>query len=112
MTYMADQLRQYIPTQEQMEALAASIQRFGHAARDAADNMVNAFATAARQMELLRWDQAESLREVTWWFLQQKAILRQQLDRDSTTFGCKRRRRRARGRLLAAKMRRRAGGMA
>jgi hypothetical protein len=95
---MADPFRQYIPTPAQTEALGAAFERVGHAAREAADNMVEAFAAAARQIELARWERAEACRKAQWVRKQQKYILRQQLDRDTSYFGRKRRWRRARGR--------------
>jgi hypothetical protein len=95
---MADPFRQYIPTPAQMEALGAAFERFGHAAQEAADSMVEAFAAAARQMA--RWERAEARREAQWRRKQQKDILRQQLDCDTSYFGRKRRWRRARGRLI------------
>lgn len=89
---MANPIRQYVPTPAQMEALGAAFERFDHAAREAADNMVEAFAAAARRLELRRWEQ--------WRMQQEKNILRQQLDRDTSHFGRKRRWRRARGRQI------------
>jgi hypothetical protein len=99
---MADPLRQYIPTQAKMEAIAAGFERLGRVAREAADRLAEPFAAAARQMELLRWKQAEARREVHWRLQQEKNILRQQLDRDTSSFGRKRRWRRARGRRIEA----------
>jgi hypothetical protein len=85
-----------------MQALAASFQRVGRLAQEAANNMVEAFAAAARQMELERWEFAESRREAQWHRQQEKNILRQQLDCDTSAFGRKRRWRRARGRRIQA----------
>jgi len=96
-------LSQFIPTPAQMEALAAAFQRIGLVAQQAADNMVEAFAAAAQRLELERWQRAEARREAQWHRQQEKNILRQQLDRDTTYFGRKRRARRARGRRIEAK---------
>jgi hypothetical protein len=99
-----DPLRQLIPTPAQIEALAAGFQRVGRLAQEAANNMVEAFAAAARQMERERWELAEARREAQWHRQQEKAILRQQLDRDPSYFGRKRRWRRARGRRIEARL--------
>ena len=96
---MAD-LSRFIPTPAQMEALGASFQRVGRVAQEAADNMVEAFAAAARRLE---WERAEARREAQWQLQQEKNILRQQLDRDTSHFGRKRRWRRARGRRIEAR---------
>jgi len=91
-----------IPTPAQMEALTAGVQRVSRLAQQAADSMVEAFAAAARQLELERWERAEARREAQWHRQQEKAILRQQLDRATSYFGRKRRWRRARGRRIEA----------
>jgi hypothetical protein len=85
------------PTPAQIEALTASFLRIGRAAHEVADSIVDAFAAAARQLE---WKRAEARREAQWHRQQEKNILRQQLDRDTTYFGRKRRARRARGRRI------------
>ncbi len=78
----------HIPTPEQMEALSASIRRFGQAAQRAADDMVEAFAAAARHMELKRRSRLVISRWPHLWLL---------FSRSDPTIGRKRRRRRARG---------------
>jgi hypothetical protein len=93
---MTDPLLQRSFTSAQIEALAAGFQRVGRLAQEAVNNMVEAFAAAARQMERERWELAEARREAQWHRQQEKAILRQQLDCDTSTFGRKRRWRRAR----------------
>lgn len=69
-------LSQIIPTPEQTAALAISMQQIGRTAQQAADALVDAFAAAARQLELER--------------------------RNRLSFGRKRRARRARGRARAS----------
>jgi hypothetical protein len=91
-----DPLRQIIPTPAQIKSLTAGFQRVGRIAQDAADNMVEAFAAVARQMERERWGLAEARRGAQWHRQQEKAILRQRLDCDTSGFGRKRRWRRAR----------------
>jgi hypothetical protein len=100
---MSDPLRQIILTPAQMEALAAGFQRVGRAAQQVADSMVEAFAAAARRLELERYERAQPRREAQWHLQQEKNILRQQLDRDTTYFGRKRRARRAKGRRIKAR---------
>lgn len=56
---MAD-LSQHIPNPSQIEALVAGFQRVGRIARDAADNMVEAFAAAGRQLEQKRLEQRQA----------------------------------------------------
>jgi hypothetical protein len=73
------------------------------AAQQAAAGMAEAFAAAAQRLELERWKRAETRREAQWHRQQEKNILRQQLDRDPTYFGRKRRARRARGRRIEAR---------
>jgi hypothetical protein len=92
-----------ILTDFDIQSLVAGFQRVGRAAQQAADNMVEAFAAAAQRLELERWQRAEARREAQWHRQQEKNILRQQLDRDTTYFGRKRRARRARGRRIEAK---------
>jgi hypothetical protein len=96
-SHMAD-LSRFIPTPEQLQSLGADFQRVGRVAQEAADNMVEAFAAAARR--LASWKRAEARRDAQWRLQQEKAILRQQLDRDTSSFGRKRRWRRARGRRI------------
>ena len=93
-------LSRFIPTPEQIQALAAGFQRIGLVAQQATDNMVEAFAAAARQLERER---AKARREAQWHRQQEKNIIRQQLDHDPTYFGRKRRGRRARGRRIEAR---------
>jgi hypothetical protein len=45
-------LSRFISTPEQIQALSAGFQHVGRVAQQAADNMVEAFAAAARQLEL------------------------------------------------------------
>ena len=92
---MSDPIRQAIPTPEQLQAMAAGFGRIGQAVQRAAVAMVEAFAAAGRQLERERWERTEARREAQWH--------RQQLDRDPTYFGRKRRARRARGRRIEAR---------
>jgi hypothetical protein len=88
------------PTPAQIEALTASFLQIGRAAHEVADSIVDAFAAAARQVECERGELRCGLQ---WHRQQEKNILRQQLDRDPTYFGRKRRWRRARGRRIENK---------
>jgi hypothetical protein len=85
---------------DQKELLRVAFQRLGHAAQQTAAGMAEAFAAAAQRLELERWKRAEARREAQWHRQQEKNILRQQLDRDTSYFGRKRRWRRARGRRI------------
>ncbi len=58
---MADPFRQFIPTPAQMEAAAAAFDRVGRLAQEAADNMVEAFAAAARRLEQERRELAKAV---------------------------------------------------
>jgi hypothetical protein len=88
---------------DQKELLRVAFQRLGHAAQQTAAGMAEAFAAAAQRLELERWKRAEARREAQWHRQQEKNILRQQLDRDTSYFGRKRRARRARGRSIEAR---------
>ena len=79
----------YIPTPEQVEALVAGFHRIGLVAQRAADDMVEAFAAAARQQELKRRSRLVISQWPHLWLL---------FSRPDPTIGRKRRRRRARGR--------------
>jgi len=87
----------------QRESLRVAFQRLGHAAQQAAAGMAEAFAAAAQRLKLERCERAEARREAQWHRQQEKNILRQQFDRDTSYFGRKRRWRRARGRRIEAR---------
>jgi hypothetical protein len=72
-----------------MEALNASMRKFGQAAQQAADNIIEAFAAAARHPELKRRQRLVISNWLHLWLL---------FSKPNPTIGRKRRRRRARGR--------------
>jgi hypothetical protein len=101
---MTDPLLQHIPTPAQIEALVAGFQRVGRIARKAANNMVEAFAAAGRQLEQERRKRPSftvivpTEAAADWfgrWLIAPNPV--------PTYFGRKRRARRARGRRIEAR---------